>query len=318
MSNSEAISLLGHLDTPILVGDPEGRVVYANPSFRRRFCAAGDDPTGQPLAGVFGGGSREVVLKVTAEVLQRGQATRLQIREGGVGYVGLASPIEAEDDRVGVVMVMLEEHSNEDQLAGLAEEIGEPIAEAQRALARVLDAPGAVASLGEDRRGALEHGLHALETAQKWLRELQLAIRGGKTRQGRFDVAASILRTVERLGSDGQGDASLELLMPPNLPRAAGSGVAFERALLQLVRQRLVEGAGARPLTVLARALGGDGSRGLLVSVVDQPDADRRSTAGHPPEALVQAIQAIGGEVACVEDSLVGRVTSLRLSAAEH
>lgn len=318
MSNAEEISLLGHLDTPILVGDPEGHVVYANPCFRRRFCAAGEDPTGQPLAGVFGGGSREVVLKVTAEVLQRGRPTRLQIREGGLGYTGLASPIEAEDDRVGVVMVMLEEHSNEDQLAGLAEEIGEPIGEAQRALARVLDAPNALASLGDESRGALERGLHALETAQKWLRELQLAIRGGKTQQGRFDVAASILRTVERLQSDGVARVPLELLMPPNLPRAAGSGVAFERALLQLLRQRLAEGSRERSLTLLARSLGGDGSRGLLVSVVDTPDAERRSTAGHPPEALVQAIQAIGGEVACVEDSLVGRVTSLRLSAAGH
>jgi PAS domain-containing protein len=112
MSSAEEISLLGHLDTPILVGDPEGHVVYANPSFRKRFCPSGEDPTGAALASVFGGGAREAVLKVTAEVLQRGQASRLQIREGGVGYVGLASPIEAEDDRVGVVMVMLEEQSN--------------------------------------------------------------------------------------------------------------------------------------------------------------------------------------------------------------
>ncbi|MEZ4333540.1 MAG: PAS domain-containing protein [Myxococcota bacterium] len=316
MSHAEEISLLGHLDTPILVGDPEGQIVYANPCFRRRFCSAGEDPTGQPLAGVFGGGSREAVLKVTAEVLKRGQPTRLQIREGGIGYLGLASPIEAEDDRVGVVMVMLEEQSNEDQLAGLAEEIGEPIGEAQRAVARVLDAPGTGAALTEEQRGSLERGVHALETAQKWLRELQLAIRGGKTQQGRFDVAASILRTVERVRSEG--GAAVELLMPPNLPRAAGSAGAFERALLQLVRQRSGEGAEDRPLTLLARALGGDGSRGLLVSVVDWPDADRRQLAGHPPEVLVQAIQALGGDVACVEDSLVGRVTSLRLSTAGH
>ena len=136
MSSAEEISLLGHLDTPILVGDPEGHVVYANPSFRKRFCPTGGDPTGTALASVFGGGAREAVLKVTAEVLQRGQAARLQIREGGVGYVGLASPIEAEDDRVGVVMVMLEEQSNEDHLAGLAEELADPIGEALRGVAR--------------------------------------------------------------------------------------------------------------------------------------------------------------------------------------
>ena len=108
MSAAEEISLLGYLQTPILVGDPDGCVVYANPTFRERFCAFEDDPVGEPLALVFGGGAREVVLTATAEVLQRGQATRLQIREAGHAYTGLCSPIEADDYRVGVVIVMLE------------------------------------------------------------------------------------------------------------------------------------------------------------------------------------------------------------------
>ena len=134
MSTAEGVSLLAHLKTPVLVGDPDGRIVYANPSFRSRFCEAGDDPMGQPLAMVFGGGAREVVLKATAEVLQRGQSARLQIREGSYGYLGLASPIEAEDDRVGVVMVLLEEQSNEDYLTGLADEVAEPINRAIEAM----------------------------------------------------------------------------------------------------------------------------------------------------------------------------------------
>jgi len=315
MSSAEEISLLAHLDTPILVGDPEGHVVYANPSFRKRFCASGGDPTGEALANVFGGGAREAVLMVTAEVLQRGQAARLQIREGGIGYTGLASPIEAEDDRVGVVMVMLEEQSNEDQLAGLAEELGEPIADALRGLGRLVEST--TPPLADEQRALLERGLHSLETAQKWLRELQLAIRGGKSKQGRFDVAASVLRTAERIRSEAESDLALEVLMPPNLPRVAGTAVVFERALLLLVRRRLAEAAPRRPLTLLARAIGGDPVRGVLVSVTDVPDSDRRGATGHPPEAVQQAIHGMGGDVVCVEDSLLGRVTSLRLVAAD-
>jgi nitrogen-specific signal transduction histidine kinase len=314
MSSAEEISLLGHLDTPILVGDPEGHVVYANPSFRKRFCPSGEDPTGAALASVFGGGAREAVLKVTAEVLQRGQASRLQIREGGVGYVGLASPIEAEDDRVGVVMVMLEEQSNEDHLAGLAEELADPIGDALRGVARVLEASGN--PIADELRAPLERSLQALETAQKWLRELQLAIRGGKTQQGRFDVAASILRTADRLRSESEHELALEVLMPPNLPRVAGTAVVFERALLQLLRRRIAEASPGLSLTLLARALGGEAARGVIVSVADVPEADRRGGTGHPPEAVQQAIQSMGGEVVCVEDSLLGRVTSLRLAVA--
>lgn len=314
MSSAEEISLLGHLDTPILVGDPEGHVVYANPSFRRRFCGETGDPTGQPLAGVFGGGARETVLKVTAEVLKRGQAARLQIREGGVGYVGLASPIEAEDDRVGVVMVMLEEQSNEDHLAGLAEELGEPIHEALRGASRLLESNAA--ALADEQRASLEQVVQSLETATKWLRELSVAIRGGKAEQGRFDVAASVLRAAERLRSEAGGEVTLEVLMPPNLPRVRGAAVVFERALLGLARHRLSESLVGRPLTLLARGLGGDATRGVIVSVVDAPDPARRGTTGSPPDAVTQAITSMGGDLACVEDSLLGRVTSLRLASA--
>ncbi len=314
MSSAEAISLLGHLDTPILVGDPEGHVVYANASFRKRFCPSGEDPTGTALASVFGGGAREAVLKVTAEVLQRGQSARLQIREGGLGYVGLASPIEAEDDRVGVVMVLLEEQSGEDHLAGLAEELADPIGDALRTLGRLLESPAA--PLADALRVPLERSLQSLETAQKWIRELQVAIRGGKAQQGRFDVAASVLRAAERMQGESDASQPFEVLMPPNLPRVAGTAAVFERALLQLIRRRLAESQPGKPLTLLARAFGGDPARGVIVSVVDFPVQDRRGATGHPPEAVQQAMQSIGGDVVCVEDSQIGRVTALRLAVA--
>ena len=160
--------------------------------------------------------------------------------------------------------------------------------------------------------------LHSIETGQKWLRELQLAIRGGKTQQGRFDVAASVLRTAERVRSEAEGEISLEVLMPPNLPRVAGAAVVFERALLQLVRRRLAESVPGRPITLLARGLGGEPARGVIVSVTDFPDVHRRDNSGHPPEAVQQAILTMGGEIASVEDSLLGRVTSLRLGASSH
>ena len=314
MSTAEDISLLAHLQTPILVGDPDGCIVYANPSFRTRFGHADEDPMGQPLAMVFGGGAREVVLTATAGVLERGQPARLQIREGEYSYIGLASPIEAEDDRVGVVMVLLEEQSNEDYLTGLADEIGEPIAEAMQALhglSQSLDG-----HLGVDQQATLDRGLHSIETAQKWLRELQVAIRGGKPQQGRFDVMNAITRVAERVKNDTEIQVDLEVLMPPNLPRVVGTTVVFERLLTQLVRQRVDEAKAEEPLTILARTVGGEEPRGVLVSLVDVPDASRRSATGHPPEAVQQGMVSMGGEAICVEDSSAGRVTLMRLEVA--
>lgn len=314
MSAAEEMSLLGHLDAPILVGDPEGCIVYANQSFRDHFCRHDEDPVGESLAMVFGGGAREAVLMATAEVLQRGQAARLNIREGGNAYTGLCSPIEAEDDHVGVVMVMLEEQSNEEHLTGLADEIGEPIAEALQSMHQLSEK--LTVTLLDDQQRLLENALRQMETAQKWLRELSVALRGGKVQQGRFDVANVVLRVSERVAHDVPSSVDLEVLMPPNLPRVSGTTVVFERVLSQLLRQRIDESKTGQPITILARAVGGDQAKGVLVSVVDVPDEDRRGPTGHPPESLKHAISQMGGEVICVEDAKLGRVTSMRLSVA--
>jgi hypothetical protein len=314
MSGAEDISLLAHLQTPILVGDPDGRIVYANAAFRNVFCSAGEDPMGQPLAMVFGGGAREVVLTATAEVLQRGQPARLQIREGEFGYSGLASPIEAEDDRVGVVMVLLEEQSNEDYLTGLADEIGEPLTEALQAMQSL--SVGSSAGQSDDRGATFEAGIRSIETAQKWLRELQVAIRGGKREQGRFDVTNSVMRVAERFTAESDVPVDLEVLFPPNLPRVVGTGVVFERLLTQLLRQRIEEAREDEPLTLLVRPIGGDQPRDVLVSLVDVPDSSRRNSTGHPPEIVQHGMASMGGEAICVEDSSAGRVTMMRLAVA--
>lgn len=311
---AEEISLLGHLDAPVLVGDPDGCVVYANPSFRDRFCEVSGDPVGEPLAMVFGGGAREVVLTATAQVLQRGQPSRIQIREGGQGYTGLCSPIEAEDDRVGVVMVMLEEHTNEEHLTSLADELGEPLREALQAMSSLsLELDG---SLDDRQQQLMEVGIRRIETAQKWLRELTMALRGSKVQQGRFDVAASILRVTERISQEIPSSVDLEILMPPNMPRASGIPVVFERVLSELVRQRVDESRPEEPITLLARTVGGDHPNGVLVSVVDVPQQTRRGPTGHPPERVQQGLAQMGGEAVCVEDGGLGRVTSMRLAVA--
>jgi hypothetical protein len=314
MSRSEGNSLLGFVETPILVGDPDGCIVYANPCFRRCFGVDDHSLMGQPLAMVFGGGAREVVLSVTASVLDRGEAARIKIREAGVGYVGLASPIEAEDDRVGVIMVLLEEQSSEEHLSSMVDEISAPLATALCGL-QALSEP-VRARLNEAQRAKFEDVLRGLEQTQTSLRDLHRVVRGGKPRPGRFDLTGSLMRVVERFGRAQSDGVDLQVLMPPNLPRVVGTGAAFERLLGSLLRQRIEEGRSGQPLTLMARNMGGDEARGVLVSLVDMPDPKRRGATGLPPESLQQGIEAMGGESVCVEDSMLGRVTSMKLAVA--
>ena len=102
-------SLLSFLDAPVVVGDPDGRAAYVNPAFETRFSASAEAVTGEPLASLFEGGVREAVLRAVAKVCEKGTSVRLRVRHAGVGYSGVASPIVAEDARVGVVILLKEE-----------------------------------------------------------------------------------------------------------------------------------------------------------------------------------------------------------------
>jgi PAS domain S-box-containing protein len=109
-------SLIDFIDAPILVGDPEGRAVYVNACFERSFSVSRESVTGESLAGFFQGGAREAVLRAVAGVCGGEPSTRFRLREGDKGWMALASPLEAEGGRVGVIIVLMPEPPGEDRL----------------------------------------------------------------------------------------------------------------------------------------------------------------------------------------------------------
>lgn len=315
MSGAEAISLLGHVKTPVLVGDPDGFVVYANQAFRLAFCRLEEDPVGEPLANVFGGGAREVILSATASVLERGQTARVQLREAGLGFRGVASPIEAEDDRVGVIMVLLEEQSSESQLAALVDGVSDPMTDA---VYRFRQLGSQIRNqLSADQQSLFDNGLSSIDDAQAALRELNLVLHGGQPKKSDFNVSELLVRVAERIRDEFGASVDLQLLMSPDLPPVAGTAVDFERFIAQLIEQRLETAQEGQPMTLMARLLRTSGNPGVLVSLVDVPDGGRRESTGLPPEALSQGVAAMGGDTICVEDSRMGRVTSMRLALAD-
>ena len=122
----DGVSLLNFLDAPFMVIDPEGRIIYVNPSYEQRFCPEGEKVEGQPLVTLFEGGGREAILKAVADVCAEGTTTRFRMREGTRGYLGLASPIEApgaEAGRVGVVILLNDEPAIDAKLQAVHREI---------------------------------------------------------------------------------------------------------------------------------------------------------------------------------------------------
>lgn len=235
-----ANSLLNFLDAPIVVGDPEGRVIFLNPAFERAFRKSAEEVLGMALAQLFEGGGREAILGAVAEVCSRGQSVEFRLREGGGAFLGLASPIEAESDRVGVVILLTVEPDTDDRLLAFQGEITEPLEETQQALDELLEQTGG--RRNERYRALVERGLGALDRARKWNDELHRML-CGQGRQGAPDVTLDPVRVVRevvgRMSAEFESaPVSIRLLAPSDLPPAKGDAAMLDTALTKLIRHR--------------------------------------------------------------------------------
>ncbi|MGH0033271.1 MAG: PAS domain-containing protein [Myxococcota bacterium] len=158
-------SLMDFVDAPVLVGDPDGRAVYANPAFERDFSTSKDTLTGVPLASLFEGGAREAVLAAVAGICTGSARERFRLREAGRGFEAMASPVEVEGGRVGVVILLFEE-ANDEGLQAFRREVQEPLDELTHCLV-------AFSSQTGDRRDQkyrvmIAEALRAIERMRKW------------------------------------------------------------------------------------------------------------------------------------------------------
>ena len=143
MSHPEGSSLLDFVDSPVIVGDPDSRVIYVNASCERRLGISADSARGESLSSLFEGGSRESVLKAVAEVCTHGRTAHFKLREAGFDYLAQASPIQAEGDSVGVVILMTDEPASSPRprnpVVPIIESVGETIACLQELAIEITD-----------------------------------------------------------------------------------------------------------------------------------------------------------------------------------
>jgi PAS domain S-box-containing protein len=166
MSTEAPRSLMDFMAAPILVGDPDGRAVYVNPCFEREFGVSRRDVTGVPLASLFEGGGREAVLDAVARVCGGAPPARFRLRAGERGYAVVASAVEAEGGRVGVVLLLTEETSLDGRLSGLRREVLEPLDEVSKCLTEFSEQTG---GRRDDRfLLLLADAARALDRMRKW------------------------------------------------------------------------------------------------------------------------------------------------------
>jgi nitrogen-specific signal transduction histidine kinase len=174
--SERAKSLLDFLQTPVLVGDPDGRTVYVNPAFETDFLASAESVAGQPIANLFTGGGREAVLRAVARVC--GEQSVSSVERFGVfveerGYKALASAVEAEEGRVGVILLLMRESAGEARMQSLGREILAPLDELSASLSNLAEhATTPVARI------ALADAVRCLERVRKWSETVAASVKG--------------------------------------------------------------------------------------------------------------------------------------------
>jgi hypothetical protein len=315
-------SLLSFLDAPLVVGDPDGRAAYVNPAFGARFSVSPEDVTGLPLASLFEGGVREAVLQAVAEVCETGESARFHVRHGGAGYAGLASPIVAEDARVGFVILLLETSVAEERILALQRETQEPLGELERVLGELLEQTGGRRAVMY--RALVEDGLRALARLRKWSGELGGLLSGrlaAAPENTEFDPARVVGDAAERLaGEFSTAGVQLEVQVPAQLPLVLGDGARLELALVQLLRQRLAGCGAGSTVTLAARIIGRDDERSVVVAVIDAHGDPSAAGGESEPESeeVRQAVSELGADLRTTADSLVGRTTAIRLTTLKQ
>jgi nitrogen-specific signal transduction histidine kinase len=313
-----SVSLLTFIDAPVVVGDPEGRTAYVNPAFTARFRPSGDDPTGQPLSVLFEGGVREAVLRAVVECCEQGRTVRFRLRHGGVAYAAVASPIVAEDARVGVVILLVESSAAEERLIGLQRELSEPVGELRRVLEELLEQTGG--RRDERYRALVEDGSRALARLRKRCDELTTLV-AGPPAAPRAEACFDALRVLRDAAARVRGDFAalgieLEVLVPAQLPRVRGDGSRVEMALVRLLQERLSTARESRSVTLAARPIGRGEARSIVISIGDTPAAEGSAKADPPtpvPPIVLEIVRELGGEIRTAADPLMGRTTAIRL-----
>ena len=116
------------------------------------------------------------MLGAVAKVCSGGERARFKIREGDKGFTALASPVEVEEGRVGVIILLTEEPMEERMLA-FRRDIQEPLDELSSCLMAISTETGE--RRDEKWRVLVAEGLRSLERMRKWADGLSADLKKG-------------------------------------------------------------------------------------------------------------------------------------------
>jgi len=308
---SNAPSLLNYLDAPVVVADPDGRVVFLNPAFEFAFATTRERTEGRALAALFEGGDREAVLAAVATTCSRGQSVRFRIRHHERGFQVLASPIAVEGQRVGAVLLLTEDPLEADALL----RVKRGVERAADQLGECLDQLALPdAKLGpEERRDWITGARSAVTDCRRAAGSLGRLADGQERQRSReqtIDPARVVRDAVAGVAYEmAEAGVTVDVLVTPELPLVRGDAKRLQEALEALLRARLAQAPDW--INLSAREVEADQDARVELVITDPGPA---RGPGAPP-LVADTVAALGGRLAVQVGDGGERATHIRLPA---
>lgn len=309
-------ALIDHVDAPILIGDPEANAVHINPAFERCFGVRPDHAMGMPLAELFEGGAREAMLQAVAKACAQGTPARTRIREKGIGFAVVISPIVQSGEGVGVVVLLKEEVDGSERLMALCRRLEEPVDEVAMTLEHLLEETGGRRNPGH--RAKLEEALRALSRVRKGADEMSAVLIGRSTSMSQepYDPSRVVRLVADSVSARAEArGVTLQLLAPSQIDGVTGDGSALESVLRNMVEARLVAETPPERITLAVRRLGPEDGEAVLLSVSEKPASGDYEELFAERPIVQETLAGLDAELHASVQPRLGRTAIVRLGA---
>jgi hypothetical protein len=313
----ESGSLLTFLEAAVLVSDPDGRAVYANPAFEHCFGIPANQIASRSLTSVFEGGAREAVLGAVARVCTETGRIRFFIRHEQVGYSATASPIENAGKCVGVLLLFNEEMASKENILGLHRRLRSVVGELTDCLDTLRKGEGSYEAV-PGGSGVIERSGRAMSRLRSLCDDLMMVAEGAENSEisgGSIADPENLVREVVATVSEDAvlAQIHLEVEVTAGLPPVPDDTDTLCAGLIDFLLYRFAQIPPKAWLTLAVKEVRGPQQQCLLqISIAEEysqellPEDDQQL-----PSAISEAVRSLGGQIRILSKPLGGRLTLL-------
>ncbi|UCD84203.1 MAG: PAS domain-containing protein [Deltaproteobacteria bacterium] len=337
-------TILTYLDTPIIIGDANNKLIYLNPAGEEVFQRKVMELVGKEVRELFSGDSWEGILETITQVRKQNRPSRISVEAGSRNFRASISPIIGDEEGfIGYVINLLDiaEGKVADQLKADALIIVNQIRDPLLDIADTLNELKKKVSSGLKKEASrlIEKGL---EDSQKVIRLVDELLgfpdaesKKPEVKQEELDISKIIKNTISDMEPFAKKEGvALEWTIPANLPKMLGDQEKLTYALNSLLGFSLNHTPAKGVITVSGKTgQKKDGRRPLIITVsdtgegIDQAELphlfDGNSPKAHSEEdepsvrlgAVKDIIEAHQGRISVVSEKGIGTTFSIVLPA---